>query len=70
MHLLVSCQLLRIPQRYGKCLPQMGVEARREKLFFLGVKERPQEAPFMTLEKKVLRGDLQRTAGIGSTCYF
>jgi hypothetical protein len=36
-----------------------------KKLFFLGVKERPQEAPFMTLEKKVLSEDLQRTAGIG-----
>ena len=41
-----------------------------KKLFFLGIKEQPQEAPFMTLEKKVLREDLQRTAGIGSTCYF
>lgn len=29
-----------------------------KKLFFLGVKERPQEAPFITLEKKVLREDL------------
>ena len=41
-----------------------------KKLFFLGVKERPQEAPFMTLEKKVLREDLQRTAGLGSNYYF
>lgn len=37
-----------------------------EKLFFQGVKERPQEAPFMTLEKKVLNEDLYRTAGLGS----
>jgi len=29
-----------------------------KKLFFLGIKERSQEAPFMTLEKKVLREDL------------
>lgn len=39
-------------------------------LFFLGTKERPQEAPFMTLGKKVLREDLQRTAGLGSNDYF
>ncbi|MDG2433619.1 hypothetical protein [Flavobacterium sp.] len=41
-----------------------------KKLFFLGVKERPQEAPFMTLEKKVLTEDLYRTAGLGSTYYL
>jgi hypothetical protein len=29
-----------------------------KKLFFPGVKERSQQAPFMTLEKKVLREDL------------
>tara|TARA_R110002033_G_scaffold28241_3_gene63361 strand:- start:21273 stop:21410 length:138 start_codon:yes stop_codon:yes gene_type:complete len=29
-----------------------------KKLFFLGIKERSQEAPFMTLEKKVLREEL------------
>jgi hypothetical protein len=29
-----------------------------KKLFFLEVKERPQEAPFVALEKKVLKQDL------------
>tara|TARA_R110000868_G_scaffold25380_6_gene98971 strand:- start:1785 stop:1949 length:165 start_codon:yes stop_codon:yes gene_type:complete len=41
-----------------------------KKLFFLGIKERPKEAPFMILEKKVLKEDLQHTAGLGTTDYF
>lgn len=43
----------------GLCLaPDGSGKPGGKKLFFLGVKERPQEAPFMTLEKKVLREDL------------
>jgi hypothetical protein len=34
--------------------------------FFLGEKERPEEAPFLTLEKKGFQEDLQQTAGLGT----
>ncbi|MBE0390733.1 hypothetical protein BJQ96_00557 [Flavobacterium sp. PL0002] len=43
----------------GKCFaPDGRGKPRGKKLFFLGVKERAQQAPFMTLEKKVLSEDL------------
>ncbi|NRT11665.1 hypothetical protein HNQ00_001290 [Flavobacterium sp. 14A] len=55
----------------GMCFaPDGRGKPRGKKLFFLGVKERPEEAPFTTLEKKVLSEDLYRTAGLGSNYYL
>ncbi|MBC5840157.1 hypothetical protein H8R23_01965 [Flavobacterium sp. F-380] len=67
----ISSQLLRIFLVKGMYFaPDGSGKPGGKKLFFLGIKERPQEAPFMTLEKKILREDLQRTAGLGSNYYF
>mgnify|MGYP003649027313 FL=1 len=72
MHLMVFyVNYYESPPRYGLCFaPDGSGKPGGKKLFFLEIKERPQEAPFMTLEKKVLREDLQRTAGLGSNYYF
>ncbi|MBX9887967.1 MAG: hypothetical protein K2Y30_08555 [Flavobacteriaceae bacterium] len=46
------------PSRYGLYFaPDGSGKPGGKNPFFLGIKERPQEAPFMTLEKKVLRED-------------